>query len=116
MRQRECAEEVVLEQSQHTTIPRRISNVSKEIWELQIRLERKDRRSVSFCFDHTRFRAGYDFLLLRERSGEDTGGMGEWWTTFQDVDQNQRVHMLEQLSARPKRRRRKRTVRRAQRD
>ncbi len=116
MRQRECAEEVVLEQSQHTTIPRRISNISKEIWELQIRLERKDRRSVNFCFDHTRFRAGYDFLLLRERSGEDTGGMGEWWTTFQEVDQNQRAHMLEQLSARPKRRRRKRSARRAQRD
>ncbi len=113
MRQRECAEEVVLEQSQHTTIPRRISNISKEIWELQIRLERKDRRSVNFCFDHPRFRAGYDFLLLRERSGEDAGGMGEWWTTFQDVDQNQRVHMLEQLSARPKRRRR-RTGRRSQ--
>lgn len=107
MRQRECAEEVVLEQSQHTTIPRRISNVSKEIWELQIRLERKDRRSVSFCFDHTRFRAGYDFLLLRERSGEDTGGMGEWWTTFQEVDQSERGRMLERLSMRPKRRRRR---------
>ena len=108
MQLRECAEQVVLEQSQHTTIPRRISNVSKEIWELQIRLERKDRRSVHFCFDHQRFRAGYDFLLLREQSGEDCGGMGEWWTTFQDVAESQRVHMLEQFSSRPKRRRRKR--------
>ena len=108
MQLRECAEQVVLEQSQHTTIPRRISNVSKEIWELQIRLERKDRRSVNFCFEHPRFRAGYDFLLLREQSGEDCGGMGEWWTTFQDVDESQRTHMLEQLSARPKPRRRRR--------
>ncbi len=106
-RLRERAEEVVLEQSQHTTIPRRISHVSKEIWELQIRLERKDRRSVNFCFDHPRFRAGYDFLLLRERSGEETGGMGEWWTTFQEVDQTRRSHMIEQLSARPKRRRKR---------
>ena len=114
MRLRECAEKVVLAQSQHTTIPRRISNVSKEIWELQIRLERKDRRSANFCFDHPRFRAGYDFLLLRERSGEDTGGMGEWWTTFQDVDPSERSRMLERLSARPKRRRRKRGRRRAQ--
>ena len=105
-RLRECAEQVVLDQSQHTTIPRRISNVSKEIWELQIRLERKDRRSARFCFDHPRFRAGYDFLLLREQSGEDCGGMGEWWTTFQDVDESRRAHMLEQFSARPKRRRR----------
>lgn len=116
MQLRECAEQVVLEQSQHTTIPRRISNVSKEIWELQIRLERKDRRSVNFCFEHPRFRAGYDFLLLRESSGEDCGGMGEWWTTFQDVDEGQRTHMLEQFSARPKRRRRERGGRRANRD
>ena len=116
MQLRECAEQVVLEQSQHTTIPRRISNVSKEIWELQIRLERKDRRSVNFCFEHQRFRAGYDFLLLREQSGEDCGGMGEWWTTFQDVDEGQRIHMLEQFSARPKRRRRRRGGSRANRD
>lgn len=111
MQLREIAEQVVLEQSQHTTIPRRISNVSKEIWDLQIRLERRDRRSVSYCFEHPRFRAGYDFLLLRESSGEDTGGMGEWWTTFQDVEESQRIRMLEQLSSRPKRRRRKRSRR-----
>ena len=108
MQLRECAEQVVLAQSQHTTIPRRISNVSKEIWELQYRLQRRDRRSVKYCLDHPRFRAGYDFLLLREQSGEDTAGAGEWWTTFQDVDESRRVHMLEQLSARAKPRRRKR--------
>lgn len=105
---RECGEQVVLEQSSHTTIPRRISNVSREIWELQIRLQRKDRRSIDFCMGHPRFRAGYDFLLLREESGEDAGGMGAWWTNYQDADEGQRIHMLEQLSARPKRRRRRR--------
>ncbi len=103
----ECAERVVLAQSSQTTIPRRISNVSKEIWELQLRLQRRDRRSVNYCFNHPRFRAGYDFLLLREQSGEDAGGMGEWWTNFQQVDENQRIHLLEQVSARPKRRRRR---------
>ena len=66
-------------------------------------LSARTARSVNFCFEHPRFRAGYDFLLLRESSGEDCGDMGEWWTTFQDVDEGQRVHMLEQFSARPKR-------------
>ncbi len=105
---RDRAEQVVLEQSRQTTVPRRISQVSKEIWELQYRLQRKDRRSANHCFAHPRFRAAYDFLLLREQSGEDAGGAGAWWTSFQEVDQNQRTEMLEQLSARPKRRRRRR--------
>jgi len=104
---RERGEQTVLEQSQRTTIPRRISLVSQEIWELQLRLERRDRRSLRYCFDHHRFRAGYDFLLLREESGEDTGGMGQWWTTFQQVDEAEQTRMLEQMSARPRRRRRR---------
>ena len=112
MQIRDCGEQAILDQSHHTAIPRRISHVSKEIWELQLRLQRKDRRSVRFCFDHPRFRAGYDFLLLREESGEGTGGMGEWWTKFQEVDDSQRAQMTEQLSARPKSRRGKRVKRR----
>ena len=104
---RECSEQVVLEQSGHTTIPRRISSVSKEIWELQHRLQRKDRRSVIYCFEHPRFRAGYDFLLLREESGEDTGGMGEWWTNYQDLNESERAELLQHVSARPRRRRRR---------
>ncbi len=104
---RERGEQTVLEQSRLTTIPRRISLVSQEIWELQLRLERRDRRSLRYCLDHHRFRAGYDFLLLREESGEDTGGMGQWWTSFQQVDEAEQTRMLEQMSARPKRRRRR---------
>ena len=107
MQLRERGEQTVLEQSQLTTIPRRISLVAQEIWELQLRLERRDRRSLRYCFDHHRFRAGYDFLLLREESGEDTGGMGQWWTTFQQVAEAEQTQMLEQMSARPKRRRRR---------
>ena len=107
MQLRERGEQTVLEQSQLTTIPRRISLVAQEIWELQLRLERRDRRSLRYCFDHHRFRAGYDFLLLREESGEDTGGMGQWWTSFQQVDEAEQTRMLEQMSARPRRRRRR---------
>ncbi len=114
MQLRECAEEVVQAQCGLTAIPRRVSGVSKEIWEMQQRLQRRDRRSANYCFEHPRFRAAYDFLLLREQSGEDTGGVGEWWTAFQEVDADERAQMLEQLSARPGKRRRRRRSRRAQ--
>ena len=35
---------------------------------------------------HPRFRAAYDFVLLREQSGEDLGGIGEYWTKRQEVE------------------------------
>ena len=111
MQLREHGEQAILAQSSLTTIPRRISLVSQEIWELQLRLQRRDRRSLRFCFDHHRFRAGYDFLLLREESGEDTGGMGDWWTNFQQADEAGQSEMLDQIPARPKRRRRRRSRR-----
>ncbi len=104
----ECAEQVFLDQLQYTAIPRRISYYSKEIWELQHRLQRKERRSAKYCFNHPRFRAAYDFLLLREQSGEDCDGMGQWWTDFQEVDEERRNLMIEQLRPRRRKRRRRR--------
>jgi poly(A) polymerase len=46
--------------------------------------------------DHRRFRAAYDFLLLREQAGEETGALGAWWTEFQALPLEQR---LEQAAA-----------------
>ena len=39
-------------------------------------------------------RAGYDFLLLRERSGEMPGGLGDWWTQYQVADEGQRRGLI----------------------
>jgi poly(A) polymerase len=41
--------------------------------------------------DHRRFRAAYDFLLLREEAGEATGDLGAWWTEFQELPLEQRL-------------------------
>jgi poly(A) polymerase len=59
--------------------------------------------------EQPRFRAGYDFLLLRAESGEIEQELADWWTTFMDTDGDQRAAML--LPAKPgeaKKRRRKR--------
>ena len=54
-----------------------------------------------------RFRAAYDFLLLREQSQEIPGGLGRWWTEFQaqnpDVKPERDVPVRDD---RPRRRRR----------
>ncbi len=102
------ANEVITEQLAFTAIPKRFSIGSKEIWEMQRRLERRSRRAIFSVFNHPRFRAGYDFLLLREEAGEDLNGLGQWWTEFQNGDTNQQNEMIAGIAPTSKRRRRRR--------
>ena len=46
---------------------------------MQVMLLRIPEKS-KILIKHSRFRASYDFLLLREKSGEDLCGVGAWWT------------------------------------
>ena len=73
------------------SIPKRFSQPMREIWEFQLRLQRKQGRKVAELVDHRRFRAAYDFLLLREQAGEQTHGLGEWWTHFQTLPFEERL-------------------------
>ncbi len=106
------ANELLAEQQAFTAMPRRISYASREIWELQWKLENRSRRSVNTTFNHPRFRAAYDFLLLREQAGEDLAGSGAWWTDFQFGDTTQQKQLLNTLP-KPKRRKRRRRKARA---
>lgn len=87
-------------QQPHTGIPRRFSQPMREIWELQSRLERRDSRRVLPLLEHPRLRAAYDFLLLREQTGEALGEAGKWWTEFMSADDSQREHLLQQITPR----------------
>ena len=57
---------------------------------LQLRLERKGGRRSLRVLGHPRFRAAYDFLLLRCMAGEVPEELGEWWTDFQELHPEQR--------------------------
>ncbi|WP_320823826.1 polynucleotide adenylyltransferase PcnB [Reinekea sp.] len=90
-------------------IPKRFSIPMKEIWELQLRLPKRSAHRAEQLVTHPRFRAAYDFLLLREQAGEQTNGLGNWWTEFQATNPAQRETMLANLGTKsaPKRRRRR---------
>lgn len=79
----EAAHIAVQQQLPSITIPKRFSLMMKEIWEFQIRLTRTRGKAPKQLLTHKRFRAAYDFLLLRERAGEDLNELGQWWTQFQ---------------------------------
>ncbi len=100
---------VIGRQVQATAIPKRFSGPMKEIWELQMRLPRRNGKRAFQTMDHPRFRAAYDFLLVRELAGEVEPGLGQWWTEFQEADERDREKMLSQLgSDGPRKRRRRR--------
>lgn len=101
-------EKVLSKQQLFTSIPRRISAPMKEIWDLQLRLPRRGGQRAHALLSHRRFRAAYDFLLIREMAGEETNNLGNWWTEFQQQDAEGQKKMVVSLQpSKRKRRRRK---------
>ncbi|MFK7161715.1 polynucleotide adenylyltransferase PcnB [Marinospirillum sp. MEB164] len=102
-------------QSQHITLPKRFAFPMREIWDLQLKLPQPHGKKAWQLLQHPRFRAAYDFLLLREAAGEATQGFGQWWTAFQETDASGQQQLLSQLvrqpgAARKKRRKPKKKV------
>jgi poly(A) polymerase len=76
--------QIIAEQAAIMATPRRFSLPMREIWMLQLRLEQKGGRRSQRVLAHPRFRAAYDFLLLRCESGEVPAEVGAWWTAAQE--------------------------------
>lgn len=103
------AMDTVLDQATgNLAIPRRFTTITKEIWALQPRyLQRAGSRPYRLL-SHPRFRAGFDFLLLRCQSGEIDAELGEWWEEFQQASEERRKAMLKTEEGGGKKRRRRR--------
>jgi len=89
-------DDVIDAQTEKLAIHRRYSSDMREIWGLQLRLEKRSGRSALKLLEHQRFRAGYDFLLLRCEAGELDASVGQWWTDFIDADAAARETLLTQ--------------------
>ncbi len=91
----QAAQTVISNQVDRISIPKRFSIPIREIWEFQLRLPRRQRANALLA--NKRFRAAYDFILLREKSGEDLQGIGQWWTEYQEADADGRNRMLNKI-------------------
>ena len=100
---------VFARQSLRVAVPRRVSGAVVEIWEMQFWLEQRRPRAVPRLLASRRFRAAYDFLMLRRRVGEVDEEAAQWWTDIQECKPEQQQQMTESLSVgkTPARRRRK---------
>jgi poly(A) polymerase len=104
----QAMDQVIQAQAEKLAIHRRFVGDMKEIWALQPRLLQRAGRRPYRLLEHPRFRAAYDFLLLRCESGEVEAAVGEWWTRFQRVGETERENMLTTEGGPQKRRSRRR--------
>jgi len=90
-------DKTIREQQELTAIPRKFHGYIKDIWSLQLKLETRLGHQPYKILNHPRFRAAYDFLLLREEASNDSQGIGAWWTEFQKVNRPRKIEMLQIL-------------------
>ncbi len=102
----QAMDEVIQIQAKKLAIHNRFVSGMKEIWAMQPRFEQRAGKRPFALLTHPRYRAGYDFMLLRCESGEISAEIGEWWTTFAHASSEQRTAMLLPNTAPKKRRRR----------
>ena len=95
------------------SVPRRFSATMREIWLMQPQFEARVGNRPFKLMGQNRFRAAYDFLLIRAQVGEVPQALADWWTAFQQASGDEQVQMIKEApsgqgrAAPAKRRRRK---------
>lgn len=116
--QRRAADRVTLHQLERVALPRRFSLPMQEIWLLQTRFSSRQRKRVFRTLSHPRFRAAFDFLVLRQFASPDHAADVEFWREAQKSSGQELVDAIETVQVdqegeegapRKRRRRRRRT-------
>jgi poly(A) polymerase len=107
-----AADAVISRQIARIAMPRRFTLITREIWLLQHRFNHRVGKRPSRFLAHPRFRAAYDFLVLRAQAGENLQELADWWTEFQEGSQEHRQTLQDSLH-KPTKSKRRRSRRKA---
>jgi poly(A) polymerase len=95
MAYQDAANEVVSKQVRITAMPKYITAAMREVWSLQPKFNARVGSKPSRLFAHPRFRAAYDFLLLRSETGGAESELAEWWLRYQNANENEQRKMTQ---------------------
>jgi len=104
-----AANEIIAHQISRVAIPRRITTPMREVWALQPRFHKQVGVRCLRFLEHPRFRAAYDFMLLRAQYGEVDQKIADWWTHIQTLDSAEQKSMTRPNQFKNKRKPRKKT-------
>jgi len=91
-----AADRIMHEQAAHVAIPKRFVMAAEEIWSLQPRFEQRQKKRVLRLLAHPKFRAAFDFLVIRSHDEPELKQQVDWWTETQDLDSE---HLSTRLAA-----------------
>jgi len=80
-----AAARVIGEQAQRVAVPRRFTIAVEEIWAMQPRFAQRTKKRAFRLLEHPRFRAAYDFLVLRAGESDELAELAQWWTQAQTL-------------------------------
>ena len=94
-------------------IPKRITTLVRDIWQLQLRMSRRQGKRAWKLMEHPKFRAAYDLLALRAEieGNHELQRLVQWWGEFQVAAPPAQKGMLDVLDDEPETRRRHRRPR-----
>lgn len=101
-----AANEVLSNQIKITAMPRHITQAMRDVWFLQNKFSRTVGSRPYRVLEQPKFRAAYDFLQLRAESGGADPELVNWWTRFQEADEELRLQMTappKGVSSKPRR-------------
>ena len=106
----QVGETVMKRQVRHISIPRRFSQMARDIWTSQPRFHRTQGKQAQRLLEFPVFRAAYDFMCIQAMVGLLPYKLSSWWTDYQ-ADQGERpAEEQTEKARRPRRRRRKRSA------
>jgi poly(A) polymerase len=91
----EAANEIISKQIKITAMPKYITTAIRELWSLQPKFNARVGSKPSRLMAHPRFRAAYDFLVLRAETGGADPELSEWWTRYQNANENEQMKMTQ---------------------
>jgi len=106
-----AAYEIAGMQQARISIPKRFTAPMREMLAMQPRFDVRHGRRALNLLEHKRFRAAYDFMILRAKCGDFDNEVAAFWTEVQNQDAGQRAKSFG-LDGKPASRRRKRPRRR----
>ncbi|MBV4412550.1 MULTISPECIES: polynucleotide adenylyltransferase PcnB [Tenebrionibacter/Tenebrionicola group] len=106
--------EILDEACRSLAIPRRITSLIRDIWQLQLRLSKRQGKRAWKLMEHPKFRAAYDLLELRAEAenNPELQRLAQWWGEFQSAPPPRQKELIGQLGEDPAGRRRQRRPRR----
>lgn len=100
---------ILKDQNKYVAIPRRLTHNMSIIWLMQMQFSRRHGNRAEHLLTQPRFRAGFDFLLLRAEAGEPIDKLANWWKKFSVAEADERTQMVAELP-KPNRSRRRNKI------